>query len=342
MPNSTQGGPHEEAPPFTHRELPDWEGIRVFLAVARHRSLRSAAVELRQSTNIVRRRLAKFETQIGAKLAIRHANGVKLTTEGERIVTIAARMEDMSFDLIHARDRTGGAHSGQIRLAATEGLGSWWIAPRLIEMRRAYPDLLIDLHCTMQTSAVVRLEADLAVQIVPPENNDLERIKLGRLHGMAFASKSYVEARGVPKNDTDLENHDLVLQVSEQVASVEYYDRLFRDGPSIRYQAVRTNTSSAQCHAIASGAGIGLLPTYAVAIGLPVVPVDLSYRIAQDIWLVYRPSAQNIPRVRVMIDWLVDAFSPKRFPWFGDEFIHPKDLPQSLEGPSGRPQTAPL
>jgi hypothetical protein len=33
-----------------------------------------------------------------------------------------------------------------------------------------------------------------------------------------------------------------------------------------------------------------------------------------------------------MIDWLIDAFDPKRFPWFRDEFIHPRDLPREYRG----------
>ena len=31
--------------------------------------------------------------------------------------------------------------------------------------------------------------------------------------------------------------------------------------------------------------------------------------------------------MRRVIDWLVDSFSAKKYPWFGDEFIHPRDLP---------------
>jgi hypothetical protein len=33
-----------------------------------------------------------------------------------------------------------------------------------------------------------------------------------------------------------------------------------------------------------------------------------------------------------MIEWLVEAFSPRRFPWFGDRFVHPKDFPASIPG----------
>jgi hypothetical protein len=36
--------------------------------------------------------------------------------------------------------------------------------------------------------------------------------------------------------------------------------------------------------------------------------------------------------VNRLIEWLKEAFSPKLYPWFGDEFIHPNDLPLSVDG----------
>ena len=33
-----------------------------------------------------------------------------------------------------------------------------------------------------------------------------------------------------------------------------------------------------------------------------------------------------------MIDWLVEAFNPVRFPWFKDEFIHPDELKAVYKG----------
>ena len=66
-----------------------------------------------------------------------------------------------------------------------------------------------------------------------------------------------------------------------------------------------------------------------------IVPIDIdpNLRFTFDIWLTYHPDAARIPRVRRMIDWIVDSFDPrKHFPWFRDEFIHPNDLPTEYRG----------
>jgi hypothetical protein len=33
-----------------------------------------------------------------------------------------------------------------------------------------------------------------------------------------------------------------------------------------------------------------------------------------------------------MIDWLVKAFNPSKFPWFKDEFIHPSEFKVVYKG----------
>ena len=77
---------------------------------------------------------------------------------------------------------------------------------------------------------------------------------------------------------------------------------------------------------LATGGGIGVLPTYAYWIGSPLVPLDLDVHETVDIWLTYHPDAKSIPRVSRLIDWVIQSFSPEKYPWFRDEFIHPEKL----------------
>jgi hypothetical protein len=99
------------------------------------------------------------------------------------------------------------------------------------------------------------------------------------------------------------------------------------DLPSIEsIVALRTNVSTALARAIEFGIGIGPLPTYIAAIGTDLIPLDIDLRHQVDIWMTYHPDARSISRVSHFIDWLRTAFDPKRYPWFGDEFIHPSEL----------------
>jgi DNA-binding transcriptional LysR family regulator len=96
---------------------------------------------------------------------------------------------------------------------------------------------------------------------------------------------------------------------------------------------MRNNVSSANFWAISKGAGIGLLPTYAAALGADVIPLDIANMHRPfDVFLTYHPDLSRTPRVRKLIDWLIKAFDSRRFPWFRDEFIHPDELMRQYEG----------
>jgi hypothetical protein len=97
--------------------------------------------------------------------------------------------------------------------------------------------------------------------------------------------------------------------------------------------AFRTNNSSALLWAIIKGVGIGWSPTYMHAMGPQMVPIDLDLVFSFDVWLAYHADAAQIPRVRRLIDWVKESFDPKEYPWFRDEFIHPRDLPREYRGP---------
>ncbi len=327
------GVPHGEhvAKPNA-KTLPDWEGARLFLEVVRRGSFRAAADNLGSSVNALRRRISEFEQTLGVVLMTRHVDGVRLTTEGEQVHAAAARMESASFDLVRARDRVDSSLEGEVRLALTEGLGTFWVAPKLVDFQRANPRLLLDVNCAMRSADVLRLEADIAVQLTRPSAKNLKIVKLGRLHLLPFVAKSYVETYGAPKNLIELINHRIVVQSDEQPLWQDLYERLFPGLPPKAVVTLRTNASSAHLWSIAQGAGIGMLPTYIHAMGAGVVPLDIGIHVPLDIWLTYHVDAAKIPRVRRLIDWLAESFSPRKYPWFRDELIAPEELAKSYKG----------
>jgi DNA-binding transcriptional LysR family regulator len=322
----------EQALQGTRHVTPDWEAVRVSLEVVRKGSFRAAAEHLRMSVNAVRRRVDELERSLGVILLTRHVDGVRVTAEGEQVFAAAAQMEAASFGLMQARNGTDSEMSGEVRLAVTEGLGTAWIAPRLVEFQRANPNLIIDLNCAMRSADVLRLEADVAIQITRPTNPDLRLVKLGRLHFLPFAAPSYLETFGTPKTVRDLVNHRILVQADDNAQWRELYDRLFPGISPTRIVALRTNVSSAHYWSIAKGAGIGLLPTYAQWVGAEIVPLDLGIHETVDIWLTYHPDAKRIARVSRLIDWAIQAFSPQKYPWFRDEFIHSNELKNHYRG----------
>jgi DNA-binding transcriptional LysR family regulator len=327
---------HEKKPPL------DWGNARIFLEVVRQKSFRAAAAELHQSVNALRRRLDQLENQLGTTLLTRHVDGVRLTEEGQRVLAIAERMEVNAFDLARAADQSTSEAEGMVTLATTEGLGTFWLAGRLNTFMHDNPRIVVDLHCAMLPADVLRMEADVAVQLERPVQKDVKLVKLGRMHLMPYVSPSYAERNGLPKLGADLARHPVIVQAAEQLVPVDDYARTLNGEDRIGPVAMRSNISGTHYFAIATGAGLGLLPTYCSALGATVIPLDLNFCAHHDIWLVYHPDAARIPRVRKLIDWLIEAFSPQRYPWFADKCVHPRDFPKDAEGVPPRESYAPF
>jgi DNA-binding transcriptional LysR family regulator len=306
-----------------------WDDLRVVLAAARTGSFRKAATAIGKDIATVVRRIRRIEADIGEKLFQILPNGVVVTPTGKAVASAALEIEKTFFDLARDLECTRPQQNGIVRIAITEGLGAYWVMPKLVEFQRAFPRLTIDLRCAMESVDVLRHEADIAIQFIRPESPELIVTKLGRLHTYPFASREFIRMYGMPSNVEELKSSRLIVQEAQQVRGA--WEKLV-DLPSIEnIVGIITNSSSAILYAIEKGGGIGGLPTYAVALGAEVVPVDVGIKHHFDIWLTYHPSLRDVDRIATVISWLRRIFSPEHYPWFRDEFIHPDKLKDMIE-----------
>jgi len=191
-----------------------WDDFRIFLACAEAASFRKAAITLGLSSSTVVRRIERLESGLGQRLFDRIPDGIALTGEGRSLLQNARQMEQAIFDVIHKQAAQDVMERGPVSISITEGLGTYWVIPRLVEFQRQHPFVIVNMRCAMDNADVLRLEADMAIQFSKPTNPDLKLVKLGRLHLHLFASKRYLETYGTPKNADDLADHRLVQQIA--------------------------------------------------------------------------------------------------------------------------------
>ena len=233
-------------------------------------------------------------------------------------------MERHAFNVFRRAARSSNDTAGTVRVAVTEGPGNFWILPRLIDFQKTYRKITVDLRCAMEQADVARLEADIAIQLERPTNPDLIVAKLGRLHIYAFVSRataSSMASRRLP----EIRNHRLVIQHAPQVDDCAYA-RVLGLKSLEGIVGIKTNSAIGVLYAVERGAGMGFLPTSSVALGAPLVAVDLGVHHHADLWLTYHKEFRNSERHKIVIDWLKKIFDPKTYPCFRDEFIHPNAL----------------
>src|SRR6266571_115274 len=299
-------------------ERVSWDDLRIFAIAGRELSFRKAAAALRTSSSTVVRRIERLEQILGVRLFNRLPAGVALTTEGRSVFAAAQEMERASLSVRAQLDHEL-TKRGVVKCAVTEGLGTFWIVPHLAEFSRANPHTIVDLRCSTHSADVLRMEADVAIQLTRPDRPDQVVTRLGRMHAYPFASRSYAETYGLPQNAEELKRHRIVHQTGPQLDQSPW--TRFLGLPDVEGLAVvRTNASAAHFYAVELGLGIGVLATYALPLGADLIPVDIGFQHHTDIWMTYHPDIRSVKRVAAFIDWLRSLFDAKRYPWFGDEF----------------------
>src|SRR6516165_10417145 len=121
----------------------DWEDVRYFVALARHRTLSATARALHVNHATVARRVASLETLLGHPIFDRRASGYVLTAEGKALVNHASAMNDAALSILRRLD-VGTELSGRVRLAAGRVLAERFLIDRLRAFHERYP--AIDLE----------------------------------------------------------------------------------------------------------------------------------------------------------------------------------------------------
>lgn len=307
-----------------------WGDLHAFLICAEHRSFRRAAESLGLTNTTLMRRMDRLEHQLGTKLFVRHQSGLLLSETGKNILDDVKEMERRSFNVFRTASHAASVPTGTVRVAVTEGPGTYWVLPRLIDFQNTYQSLTVDLRCAMAQADVARLEADIAIQFEKPRNPELICTRLGRLHIYPFASEVYARNYGLPRSPAEWKFHRLVVQVAAQLDEGAYARVLgleSLDGVT----GIRTNSSTATLYAVERGAGIGFLPSCTTALGAPLVPVNFEFNHNLDFWLTYHRDLKNSQPHMIVVDWLRRIFDPVAYPCFRDEFIHPNDLVPMME-----------
>ncbi len=309
----------------------DWDSLRVFRVVAELGSMTAAATSLGESTPTVSRKLDELERVLGTSLLVRSTRGVQLTSMGEVVLRHACVMENTTEALREDIGAQAQTAEGVIRLTMGDGLGAYWVAPRVPAFHALHPKLRLMLTITDTAPDLHMGEADIAIQFNEPLRSDLITRRLGVLHYMGFATEEYLKGRSRPKTLFELHEHQCVMHTA-YVQQVERWAPKTADMKQMMDFALITNSSAALVRACLAGAGIAILPSYAAIEEPRLVPLDIGELAPIQFWLTYTERVRRLPTGQAVIDWLKHIFNPRDNPWFKETFVHPRETsPKSFE-----------
>lgn len=280
----------------------DWDDLRIFLTVARERSFNAAAQKIPINQSTISRKIQNLEASLGIALFHRTARGIVITPAGEALVKMVSEMEG-KVKLIEARAAEEMGLSGQIRLWVSEGIGGYWLPPRMKEFHRRYPSVTIEVLCSTEPPAIGTMEVDVALSWHEPTHPDAVILSDSRMILKPFASIEYLEIHGIPKKLEDLRHHRLCNHLLYPKDNEwETWTKIIEQNPNVSYT---TNSSWALGEVTLNGTGISLQPVGVQNREPSLRMLDLDgYAPSLRFWLTCHKKIKDIPRIRAFINYV--------------------------------------
>lgn len=287
----------------------DWDRVRIFYVAAEAGSLTRAGEILGLSQSAVSRQVSALESEVEVPLFHRHARGLVLTEQGEILFRTArelvTKLEQTRASLSDSREKP----NGELRISANVALGGIWLTPRLTEFLDQYPDIRLQVILTDDEVDLAMREADVALRLRAPQQSDMIRRRLFAVHFHAYAAPDYIKRFGAPKTAAALDDHRLVAwggDIPGYLSEINWHLTAGREKREPRHAALVVNRLAALVNATMSGAGVAILPDYAVGQSSQLVRLLQEEAMPQlDCYLVYPESLKQVARVQVFRDFLV-------------------------------------
>jgi DNA-binding transcriptional LysR family regulator len=251
--------------------IENWDDFRYFLAVVRAGTLSGAANKLRTDHATVARHVRSLEEAIHQQLFLRSHRGYELTAAGELLRGAAEALESTLVTATAATDNGANGINGTVRVAAPDGFGSLYLAPRLAELTRCHPRIEIELLAMARMFSLSEREADIAIALSRPDHVRVTSRKLVDYRSFLYASRSYLQQSSPILEQQDLKGHHFISYVEELVFTpqLNYLSIL---GGEIEAR-IRSTNLLAQVQATLSGSGLCILPAFIGSLYADLVPV---------------------------------------------------------------------
>jgi DNA-binding transcriptional LysR family regulator len=292
----------------------DLVDLRLFVLLAETGSLSETALKVPMALSAVSHRLKKMEEMYGVRLVERHSRGIRLTSEGDVLLYHARSVLQACDRLTGEMGEISRGLKREIRLLANTVASTVFLPAVLGRFLAHEPD--IDIRLVERPSrdiikAIEDGEADIGIvdgalgvermQMLPFARDRLVLVtpighELSRLSHVAFAQT-------LDHPYVGLSEYSALQQFLEEMARLK--------GKSLRHR-VHTNNYQSLASLVASGAGLGILPSriaqrYAPLNALHIIEFDDPWAI-RDLKICVRDAASLPAHSRRLLDALLGAY----------------------------------
>lgn len=285
----------------------DWNLIPAFLATAETGSLSGAARRLGVSQPTVGRHIAELESALGVRLFDRTAQGLRITEIGVALLDNAGAMREQADGLRRLAESRAEAVHGTVRLTASE-MAATYVLPRILsDLHEIEPRIEIELIASMTAENLLLREADIAVRMFRPEQNDVITRHVNTLQLGVFAHRDYIARRGLLTELSDITGHSVIGYDREDLMIRGFRRAGFE--VDREFFCFRSDCQTAAWEMVKAGFGIGIGPVFLAQKDPDLVHLfpDAEFEgLSLPIWLTAHRDLHNSRRIRLVYDFLAE------------------------------------
>jgi len=285
---------------------PQWDDMRIFLAVARTESLSGAGRQLKVDPATVGRRIARLEEALGAPLFAKSPQGYAPTDAGQRLLAHAERAEQAMQGAVEELSGNSGQLSGQIRIGAPDGCANFILPQVCAEISEQNPDLDIQIVALPRVFNLSKREADLAIGVSQPTAGRLSVQKITEYTLSLYAARFYLRNSAPIETLEDLKDHKIVGYIPDMIfdKELDYFSELGLDRIHLG-----SNSASVQTQMVRAGHGVGIVHDFAIGPGarrmVRILPDD--FRLTRSFYLIRHQDDRRLERMNRFADALISG-----------------------------------
>lgn len=283
--------------------------IRIFLAVAKHRSFSLAAKELAISPTASSKGVRALERRHGVVLFRRTTRSVSLTEPGVSLLATLKPAVDQIEEAFAALEPFRERPAGRLRITAPRALGLRVARFLVPSMRTNYPDVSLDLSLNDGVIDLVAEGYDAGIRLGQSIEQDMVTVRLSReMTWSVVAAPQYLERHGVPGVPQDLLSHRTIRYRFNSSGLLHAWRFSSPDGA---YEletdtALIANDTAAIAEFARQGLGCAYLPDIEIeadlAQGRLVRVLDASVPKTTGLYLYFPVRTQAQPKMRALIE----------------------------------------
>lgn len=290
----------------------DLQSLTLLVEILDAGNLSAAARRLKMTRANVSYHLNQLERSVGAQLVRRTTRRAEPTEIGLRLYQHGIAIQ---AELLAARESVttlGQGLQGRVRLSVPSGYGQLVMADWLIDFKRQYPGIVLDVVFENRIEDLLRDEVDIAIRVIPEPPQNLVARAMGPVRYVACASTEYAAKNPLPVQLDALQGAPVVTAaVIGRQLRVSAYQGETRREVILEPTLISENFLFLR-QAILAGLGIGLVPDYVVQEDVrrgDVVTTLDDWRLSifgTQMFMLYMPNRQHTRAIRTFIDFVLE------------------------------------